>query len=242
MEKLKQALRRVEAAVTPRRNQITFDSHRLSVVRSLWWDDTDQRVFDSEILPYFAVLRRRPQVVVDAGAATGMFSLAVCTRFRGAVLYAFEPSIRQRIILRRNLRFNSFTDRVHVEKYALWNSFAHLDFRTHGAISSLEAVSGLIGQMPFRERVTAISLDQWAAEVALPKLDLVKMDIEGAEIEALQGARETLKRFSPELLVQAYHLRENEQAFERCADVLTRLGYRCEDSGAALLHALPEER
>jgi hypothetical protein len=49
-------------------------------------------------------------------------------------------------------------------------------------------------------RASVTTLDAWARTTGLDGLDVVKLDIEGAEILALQGARETLKRLRPRLL------------------------------------------
>jgi hypothetical protein len=65
------------------------------------------------------------------------------------------------------------------------------------------------------------------------------MDIEGAEVEALEGARSVLTRWRPELLVQAYHERNGSRTYERCAALLADLGYACREAtpGSGLLHA-----
>ena len=55
------------------------------------------------------------------------------------------------------------------------------------------------------------------------------MDIEGAEIEALEGADEVLRQYHPRLLVQAYHQRNGVRTFERCVKFLTRFGYQCRE-------------
>ena len=50
--------------------------------------------------------------------------------------------------------------------------------------------------------VPAITLDEHAQETRLTRLDMIKMDIEGAEVSALQGARETICRYRPLVAVE----------------------------------------
>ena len=76
--------------------------------------------------------------------------------------------------------------------------------------------------LPFGERVPVTTLDRWAGAMTV---DLLKMDIEGAELEALAGAREVLARDRPDVLVQAYHPRDGARTLERCAALLGDLGY-----------------
>jgi FkbM family methyltransferase len=51
----------------------------------------------------------------------------------------------------------------------------------------------------------ARSIDSIAAELDLPRLDLIKMDVEGAEPPALDGAMRTIERFRPQLAISIYH-------------------------------------
>jgi hypothetical protein len=53
--------------------------------------------------------------------------------------------------------------------------------------------------------VSTIAIDDFVAERGLERLDFVKMDVEGAELNLLQGARETIARFAPKLGLAAYH-------------------------------------
>jgi FkbM family methyltransferase len=239
IETLKQTLRRIEARVTPRESELSFGGHRFSVVRSAWWDDATQTSLEAEIGPYFQALGGRTgyRSILDAGAATGLFSVTAGLHFPAARLYAFEPSERQRIVLRRNLEKAGLTSRVQIQSSGLWNKNDRLSFRTHGAMSAIESVSELQGKMPFEESVDVVALDNWATANRLEALDLVKMDIEGAEIEALEGAVKTLERFHPELLIQAYHLREGTRTYERCAGILKPLGYQFEEVTPGFLHA-----
>ena len=240
-EPLKRAIRVTEAAITPRRSTVRFDGRTLHFVRSHWWHDAYQASFDQEILPYLRPIRsERVSTICDVGAATGLFAVAAAVRYPSARVHAFEPSLRQRIMLRRNVRMNSVAHRVQLNPVGLWKAPGELAFRTHGALSSLHLVSELPPNLEFGETVPVTTLDEWARRTAVSRVDLIKMDIEGAEIEALEGAVEVLERDRPELLVQAYHLRDGARTFERCAAFLRGRGYAIEESGAGtgLLHAV----
>ena len=233
LEILKRGIRIVEAALTPRRSSVTFLNRDLAFVRSTWWHDAHQNSFNSEIVPYFRPLdaKRRYRTICDVGSATGLFTCAARTRFPEAQVYAFEPSWRQRIILRRNLGLNHFSDGVTIVPFGLWRSTGSLAFRTHGALGALQLVTELPASLIFDERVPVISLDEWASKSAVNGIDLIKMDIEGAELEALEGSRTTLLRDRPDVLLQAYHIRDSTRTFERCAAQLEALGYTVREIG-----------
>ena len=114
-----------------------------------------------------------------------------------------------------------------------------MPFRTHGAISSIQGIGSIPNEYFFREIIKVCTLDGYCERLGIKKVDLVKMDIEGAELEALQGAKNILVNQSPELLIQAYHLRENFRTYERCASFFKALGYTCNevDPPSGFLHA-----
>ena len=209
----------------------------------MWWQSETQPTFDTEIAPYLACIQQPAadvKCIVDVGAATGLFSIAAARVYPTAEFRLFEPSVRQRILLERNLRLNELgAPRMRVYHTALWDREETVAFRTIGAMSAIERASGLAGRLTFFERVAATTLDLWCDRERPERIDLVKMDIEGAEIEALKGARRTLSRFKPELLVMAYHERDGRRTFERCAAELAGLGYRVTERTEAtgLLHA-----
>jgi FkbM family methyltransferase len=231
MERLKLFIRQLEARLTPRKSEICFNNHDIRTVRSLWWNDTKQHKFDTEIAPYFQTLTPSVEalVIVDAGAASGLFSLAVGFFFPAAVIYAFEPSKLYRILMTRNTALNGMTDKIQISPFGLWNCEDFLAFRTHGAMSSIRKVSALPNYLAFIELIQTITLDSWVKQLKLQRLDLIKMDIEGAEIEALEGANEVLRKYHPRLLIQAYHQRDGERTFERCVQYLDQFGYKCRE-------------
>ena len=127
-------------------------------------------------------------------------------------------------------------DNITVEPFGLWSHSDVLPFRTNGAESSFAPVSRFRGMLPFPEKVPVKTLDSWAAEQAYPAIDLVKADIEGAELEMLMGARETLERLHPQLLIQAYHVVNGSRTLERCARLLQQMDYTVTEPQPGLLY------
>jgi hypothetical protein len=54
------------------------------------------------------------------------------------------------------------------------------------------------------------TIDKLVAELRLPRVDFIKMDIEGAEPKAIVGAKETIARFRPRMALCIYHVKGDE--------------------------------
>jgi hypothetical protein len=56
-----------------------------------------------------------------------------------------------------------------------------------------------------KEIVKAVKIDTLVEQLGLERVDFIKMDIEGAEVDALLGAKETISQFKPKLAICTYH-------------------------------------
>ncbi|TSA18409.1 FkbM family methyltransferase [bacterium] len=145
-------------------------------------------------------------VVIDGGGAWGDTALYFAHEIgeRGKV-YPFEFIPSNLIVLEKNLGLNeSLRKQIEVVNRPLWSkSDVALRFSDHGP-SSRRSVDGTVGEQDSVEYFS-ITIDDFVRRQHLKKIDFIKMDIEGAEMEALRGAEKTLKKFKPKLAISVYH-------------------------------------
>jgi FkbM family methyltransferase len=172
-----------------------------------WTPDKDFSLFyvmaELELEPYG---EERPDLlrgktVLDCGAHLGVFTRQALAAGASLVL-AIEPGPAQVECLRRTFAREIETGRVRVVPYGVWDRDGKLDLAL-GSNTSVSSLAGLAGGPIVSVPVTTI--DHLAAEAGLNSVGFIKMDIEGAEPQALAGAAETLRKFRPALAIAAYH-------------------------------------
>jgi FkbM family methyltransferase len=138
--------------------------------------------------------------VVDVGAHIGYFSLVAARQVGPAgTVWAFEPVPENYELLRKNIERNRYTNVVAVSK-AIANRSGPLPLFLSGMVSGAHSVvrdQWSRGQV----MVSATTLDEFLMSVGWPHIDLVKMDIQGCEMMALQGATQFLTRNRPLKLI-----------------------------------------
>jgi FkbM family methyltransferase len=90
--------------------------------------------------------------------------------------------------------------RIECVKRALWNRSGE----TLGYTSRASGTSLLVGSKDDGS-VETISIDDWVRQRALPRVDFIKLDVEGVELDALRGAEKTIRTFRPRIAVSVYH-------------------------------------
>ena len=74
-------------------------------------------------------------------------------------------------------------------------------------------------------QIQCTKLDTIVAQMEVQHLEMVKMDIEGAEIEALNGAIKTMTDLSPCFAIASYHIRNKEKTYKAVEKCLVTNGY-----------------
>ena len=187
-------------------------------VREEWWDI------------------KEGDVVIDVGAGHGAYSLTAMA-VGAALVLAFEPSKEEGFALTNNSIVNSWLDRILLVPMLLGESTQLVRY--------LPPVTGLgvlekLRWFPhwFRKMFKAkqrreearfmVTLDTFLGRYGVPKLDWIKIDVEGMELDVLKGASGTIKQFRPRLLI------ENHVGYVPSIDLAIReffapLGY-CEEN------------
>jgi FkbM family methyltransferase len=149
-------------------------------------------------------------VVVDAGAFTGDYTVYASRKVgpTGRVL-AFEPDPKTCRILERNLKRERFQNVTIIPK-GLWNENTTLTFQVLNSLQSHVAASPAPGEAPDRVQVEVVRLDDELQRLGITKVDLLKMDIEGAEIQAIEGCEKVLAENNVHVAIAAYHIVNGE--------------------------------
>lgn len=144
------------------------------------------------------------QSFFDIGANQGLYSAVLEKCIGKKNLYIFEPLPSLNRQLRRQYPAS------HVFSFALSNQKEDKIIRVpyikndrYDTRATLETTVSEENQTGFDEiHVSTITLDELAAEQNFPSMDLVKIDVEGHEIKAIEGAAQSLSRYKPMLLVE----------------------------------------
>jgi FkbM family methyltransferase len=158
-------------------------------------------------------------IVIDIGAYIGWYAIqsARAVAPSGRVI-ALEPDAANRRQLDKNLLLNGISN-CEVIPMAAWSVDGTIGWHTDD-VPVWRRVDG----NDTSASIQAVSVDSLVSRLALPRVDWIKMDIEGGEIEALKGAEGVLKRFHPALFIEIHETLEPVSRF------LAGLGYSLEKS------------
>lgn len=152
-------------------------------------------------------------VVFDVGASYGAYALSACSD--GATVHAFEPepSVWEDLML--NIELNDWNGRCTASCLALWSGSGDVDMKSYAPHWPQHTISG---------RYKTDTLDNIVRSRNVDRMDWLKIDVEGAEMEVLTGGAESIRRLKPRIIVEV-HTFLDETLLPRVTGFLMDMGY-----------------
>jgi FkbM family methyltransferase len=211
---------------------------RLPLKHLLYVPDPIPAIPELPMINFVRTIAGRGRTFVDVGSHIGFYSMGLAPGFERVI--AFEPSRFQYGWLRRNAALNAY-DHVLCEHVALG------DTAGTATLNVLSYEGGLNSLSP--EVASALTiLDQYTVPVevlddrGLTDVDLLKIDVEGFEIQVLRGAARTIAASRPVILIEVWVDGARRRAVEA---VMSEMGYSLEflfPASPELAVCLPHER
>jgi FkbM family methyltransferase len=173
--------------------------------------------FETGTLKLWTHLARKSNWIYDIGAFTGVFALAAAAANPACKVMAFEPSFVTYSRLLVNIYGNDFNDRISPIRFGLGANLAELELRHPAGIyvmaSGESFLESHISDPWFTEKVPVVSLDhllsnqnryrkQIVLETSFDGADLIKIDVEGFEIDVIEGMRDTISTHRPTVIIE----------------------------------------
>ncbi|WP_252718786.1 FkbM family methyltransferase [Haloarcula sp. CBA1122] len=159
---------------------------------------------------------------VDVGANIGYFSLLASSVVgNSGQVIAFEPEPQNFNILERNVVSNDLNGRVSLYQKALADSSETLMLNHHPTNKGMHSIVSEFDHREDETEIEAIEGDSVLSE----HIDIIKIDVEGAEPNVIRGLSSTLERCHPTIVFE-YENRHWEEEITVIIDMLTDIGYR----------------
>jgi FkbM family methyltransferase len=201
-------------------------------------DPEDERALPLEIMNFgdyetdeINMLRnflKKDSVVIDIGANIGWHSLNLSGDVPDGRIIAFEPMPRTIGYLKKNIALNRVTN-IKVMDIGLSDKSGTAEFYYDPKLTVAASMRELHENRKKKKIICRVRrLDDFILRMA-PRIDLIKCDVEGAELLVMRGAIETLKKTRPVLFVEM--LRKWSAKFgyypDEIIDLLGSIGYLC---------------
>jgi FkbM family methyltransferase len=194
------------------------------------------RLYERSTLSACRRLIKKGQIVLDVGANIGTHALQFA-RLVGPTghVYAFEPTVFAFAKLRRHLELNpELADRITPMQWMLTDDTRLLPskiFSSWPLAHTGEVHPQHRGQLKSTAGAQAVPLDEWVAASCISDIDVLKLDVDGCECVVLRGAKETLRRCRPTLLIELapYLLHEPKNDVLELDEIVRLAGYAVHD-------------
>jgi FkbM family methyltransferase len=227
-----------------RHNILHLDTFRLWYRRGRW-HVSDKRV--EMLFPWYPYLAfrdiegylkegafrpREGETVIDVGGCFGEFTLfaSKCVGPTGRVIM-LEPDPGNLARARELFELNGNPANIEIVTAGLWNQQGKLRFQT--GLGGESAVVDFVAAPRLDDadsskviEIEVHSLPTLSNLLQLKRLDMVKMDVEGAELEIIAGASQLPPQLKPRYSIASYHIVKGAKTADTLAKLFPEMGYR----------------
>lgn len=193
------------------------------VENEMYWGGFDSW-YEHVSMEYWVKLCKKSEYIFDIGAYHGVYALAAGAANSNAKIFAFEPVEDSHGKLVRNVNLNPFS--IHALKCGVSNSDGVAEFYNVGGPAAtligsltpdyLQDMTGIV-----KTKIETRSLRSVMKEFDVPRIDLMKIDVEGHEREVLEGLGDLLKTQQPTILIEVV----SDKCAEQIKDVVKDCDY-----------------
>lgn len=155
-----------------------------------------------------SIINLTDPVIFDIGSNIGSFSIWLAKFFPNGKIYSFEP---QRLIFQMlcgNLAINNIFN-VYTYNIAFGNTNCRIEieepnYNIPNDFGTFSLVNNTIKDKSNKSIIDLYTVDNFMSGSKIDKIDLIKIDAEGMDLQILQGASETIKKYKPILFVEYF--------------------------------------
>lgn len=180
----------------------------------------DNNFIEKYDLKLFLGICKENSVVFDIGANTGIYSILSAKKNKSIKVYSFEPNPINSNRLIKNIHLNNLSN-VLFFPFAVGNTNSRIHFtvpknnQISYVSSAVESFSKSFynGELEWEQiEVEQVTLDNFCEINKIEKLDLIKIDVEGYEINVLSGSKIVFEKFKPIILIESF-INEDKKSY-----------------------------
>ena len=162
-------------------------------------------------------------IIINCGAYLGFGDMRISSDIPNGHIYSIEANSACYHRLSRNIYENDINNVTPIHR-AVWDQDIEMDLESEYAQSNSLVSEVVCGT--YTEKVRTITIDQIAEEYNLDKLNMLSLTLNGAEVEGLNAAKETLSNFRPRIRLAGWYSRDGRTIAEITKNILEQYDYR----------------
>lgn len=163
-------------------------------------------------------------VIIDCGAFLGFGEVRLSPELTSGQIFALEASADCYAILTQNLKANGVKNVTPLHA-AIWNEVGEMELES-GYAQDNSLVTNLVQDGDHRQVVETATIDSLVELFELDRVTMLSLTVNGAEVEALLGAKKTLDKLRPRIRLAGWYYREGRRIADITSEILQEHNYQ----------------